>query len=667
MAIPKSSSSTAHRSAITTASASYNSPGTQIGQRGLWVRLYHYLKGIAIAAALVIPAASIQTFVILDLKLPQGSHLQWDILLMPIVVITTFGLLLGHIKILSLRIQQSSEKFRAVADVAKEFIYLRSLEGEYEYVSPACLELCGYTADKFYNQPSFMDQLIHPNDRSRWKNHVHNANHAGSPETLDIRLISRQGKVVWISHFCTPVFNRQGKQIAVRSSNVDITERKAFEKRIEHMAYFDPLSDLPNRRSLERTIERYISLNQDEYRPFALFFLDLDRFKYINDSHGHFLGDKLLQQIAQRLLDNAAGAEVTRFGGDEFIIVADNISSPERAIEYAEQIIDTLEDHFIIDDHELYLTGSIGIAFYPRDGTSVNELIKNADAAMYQSKAQTQHKIYLFSPDLTQKATDFLSIEGRIRKALEQQEFELYYQPKVSLTDGAIVGLEALARWIHPERGVIPPDQFIPVAEETGLILPLGQQLIIQAVTQVATWEQQGLSVPVAINISGQQFLDTKFCEFFEQQIEQSGCNPRLLQIEITEQVFLRDLETTITKLERIKEFGISVAIDDFGTGYSSLRYIKMLPIDTIKVDRSFILGAAEDAKDMAVLQAIASLCEGLEMEMVAEGIETIAHQQLVQGVGCKVAQGFLFYHPMPALQITDLLPGNIRQQNRSQ
>lgn len=630
-----------------------------IRRQGPRTRLYYYLRGIAIAAALIIPAASVQTFFILGNHLLLEGHLQWHLLFMPVIVVSTFGLLLGHIKILSLRIQQSSEKFRSVADVAKEFIYLRSLEGEYEYASPACLELCGYGPEEFYRQPGFMDQLIHPEDRSRWLNHVHHANHAGTPETLDVRLISRQGKTVWISHFCNPVFDQQGKQIAVRSSNVDITERKAFEERIEHMAYFDPLSNLPNRRSLERTIEQHISRNQGDCRPFALFFLDLDRFKYINDSHGHFLGDKLLQKIAQRLLDNADGAQVTRFGGDEFIIVADDISSPDRAMEYAEHIIEILENHFIVEGHELYLTGSIGIAFYPKDGTSVNELIKNADAAMYQSKAQTQHKIYFFSPDLTQKATDFLSIEGSIRKALEQHEFELYYQPKVNLTDGSIVGLEALARWIHPDKGVIPPDHFIPVAEETGLILPLGQQLITQAVTQLAAWEQLGFSIPMAVNISGQQFLDTKFCDFLEQQIEQAKCSPRLMQIEITEQVFLRDLETTVRKLERIKEHGISVAIDDFGTGYSSLRYIKMLPIDTIKVDRSFILGAAEDVKDMAVLQAIASLCEGLKLEMVAEGVETLAHQQLVQEVGCTVVQGFLFYRPMPAAQITELLSGN--------
>jgi diguanylate cyclase (GGDEF)-like protein/PAS domain S-box-containing protein len=615
-----------------------------------------YLKGIALAALVVLPVATIQMFVVVGIKLFENGHINSHFFTGPLIVITGLGLLLGRVFHLRHKVKKSSEKFRSVADVAQEFIYLRTLDGHYDYVSPSCMELCGYPADTFYSNPNFMDKLIHPSDRLRWKNHIHHINNAGAPETLDIRLVSKGGDVVWISHLCIPVFNNENQQTGVRSSNLNITERKAFEERIEHLAYYDSLCDLPNRRSLEQMIDQNIERCKNSGQKFALLFLDLDRFKYINDSHGHFFGDKLLRIISRRLVECAKQGKVTRFGGDEFVIIANHITNPEQAITYAEEIISTIEEQFIVDGLELYLSGSIGIAFYPQDGISTDELIKNADAAMYHSKAEKQDKVYFFQPHLTRKASSFISIEGRIRKALEQSEFELYYQPKVSLPDQRIIGLEALARWIHPDEGVIPPDQFIPVAEETGLILPLGEQLMTRAFQDMKGWEQEGIEIPVAVNISGRQFMDSKFCDTMERLLASSQCKSRLLEIEITEQVFMRDLDITVSKLERIKKHGISVAVDDFGTGYSSLKYIKMLPVDVIKIDRSFIWGATEDPKDFAILKAIGSLCQGLSLKMVAEGIENETHQQLVQDIGCDIAQGFLFHKPLPISEVTDIL-----------
>lgn len=615
-----------------------------------------YLQGIVLAAAIVIPPASFQMFYVVGLKLFIDGHFNIQLLTVPSIVITGFGLLLGRVMHLTYKVKKSSEKFRSVADVAQEFIYLRGLDGQYDYVSPSCSDLCGYSADTFYNNPNFMDKLIHPADRERWRNHVHHINNAGTPENLDIRLISKSGDPVWISHICIPVYNEQGQQIGVRSSNLNISERKAFEARIERLAYYDTLSGLPNRRSLENMIDDNIVRCQDSAQVFALLFLDLDRFKYINDSYGHFFGDKLLRIIAERLLACTKEGQVTRFGGDEFVIMANHITNPEQAVSYAEEIIRTIEEQFVVDGLELYLSGSIGIAFYPQDGASTDELIKNADAAMYHSKAEKQSKIYFFQPHLTQKASSFISTEGRLRKALEQEEFELYYQPKVSLDNNSIVGLEALARWIHPEQGIIPPDQFIPVAEETGLILPLGEQLLARALQDMKNWAQEGIDIPVAVNISGRQFMDEKFCDTVEQMLARSQCQARLLEVEITEQVFMRDLDITVSKLERLKSHGISVAVDDFGTGYSSLKYIKMLPVDVIKIDRSFIWGATEDPKDLAILKAIGSLCQGLDLMMVAEGIENEVQRKLVEEIGCNVVQGFLFYRPLPVQEISEIL-----------
>ncbi|MFV1997478.1 MAG: putative bifunctional diguanylate cyclase/phosphodiesterase [Acidiferrobacterales bacterium] len=615
-----------------------------------------YLKAAVIAALIIIPAGSIQVLGVLGYRLHEGDQFQARLLIIPIVVIAILGLLLGRVFYLGQKLRENSDKFRAVADVAEEFIYLRSVEGQYEYVSPSCNTLCGYRPEEFYAKPNLMDELVHPDDREHWLHHVRHINHAGAPESLDIRLIAKDGSTVWVSHFCSPVFDSNGQQTGVRSANVDITQRKAFEDRIEHMAYIDPLSDLPNRRSLERAIKQDIEVCRNKKSSFAVMFLDLDRFKYINDSYGHYLGDKLLRLIAKRLVTQAGNSLVTRFGGDEFVILAHDIPDAGQAIEFAEAIIDAIEEPFTVDDHVLYLTGSIGISFYPQDGTTTDELVKHADAAMYQSKLGRQDKVNLFSADLTRQAEAFVSIESDIRRALDAREFELYYQPKVRLHDGCIVGLEALARWNHPEKGLVAPDQFIPNAEETGLILPLGEQLLEQILGQMKAWQERGIQVPVAINISGRQFLDSRFCETAEEQILQSGVDPALIELEITEQVFLSDLDKTVIKLLRLKKHGIRIAIDDFGTGYSSLKYIKKLPVNIIKIDRSFVWGAVDDAKDVAILEAIASLCQGLSLTMVAEGIETEKHRQLIAAIGCEFAQGYLFYRPLPVNEIDQLL-----------
>ena len=621
-----------------------------------------YLKGGLLAALLIVPAFAIQIIGILDQNIYDENGFHAQLLIIPLVLITALGLVLGRVLQLGQQVRHNSDKFRAVADVAEDFIYLRSVEGEYEYVSPSCERLLGYRAEDFYKKPNLMNDLVHPDDRDRWLQHVDNVNHAGVAETLDIRLLGKNGRQVWVSHVCSPVYEKDGQQIGVRSTNVDITQRKAFEDRIEHMAYYDPLCDLPNRRSLERTIRQYIDSGTRQKSVFAVLFLDLDRFKNINDSYGHFFGDKLLRILAKRLVTHARDSMVTRFGGDEFVILAHHVTDNDQAIRFAEELIDAVEEPFRVEEHELYLTGSIGIAFYPQDGTTPDELVKHADAAMYRSKHGRQEKIKLFAPDMIKQAAAFVSTENSIRRGLEHREFEIYYQPKVRIADGAVVGLEALARWNHPETGLLLPARFISVAEETGLILPLGQQLVEQILGDLTRWANRGLAVPVAINVSGRQFLDSKFCDTTEAQILASGVDSALIELEITEQVFMSDLEATVTKLVRLKRHGIRVTIDDFGTGYSSLKYIKTLPIDTIKIDRHFVWGALDDSKDMAVLQAMVSLCAGLELNMVAEGIETESHRQLLVDIGCDVAQGFLFHKPMAVDDVDRVLERHFKK-----
>lgn len=605
-----------------------------------------YVRSLLAVSAVISVAVLVQVFYIYGEFHPR-------FIIVPSAVTLIVGLLVGRLAVLRKRLRQKTEAFRAIVDIAQEFTYLRTVDGRYEYVSPSCERLTGYPPEAFYETDNLMDYLIHPEDRHRWTDHIHHINSRGKPESFDIRLLNKQGETVWITHICAPVFDEKGRQTGVRSTNLDITQRKRDQFRIERLAHYDPLTDLPNRRLLEQNIRERVEAEE----RFAVLFLDLSRFKNINDSLGHSLGDRLLQKIARRL-DDLCPEEVLlcRFGGDEFVMVHGGLTGNEAARQFAGGVLDAIEQPVMLGSNELHISGTIGIAFCPEDGTDTETLVRNADAAMYRAKRSGRNRISEYHATYSAEAAHFVSTESDIYRALRENEFLPHYQAKVDLESGAIVGLEALARWQHPTQGLVAPGQFIGVAEETGQIAELGEQILSRVLEDMAGWRRLGLDLPVAINISPRQFSDNEFWQHFKREVEAAAAPPRSIELEITEQVFLGDVDSTAERLGKLRADGFQIALDDFGTGYSSFDYLRRLPISTIKLDRAFVSDLERERLSQAILRALVGLCSDLGLTLIPEGIETETQRSILLDFGCRIGQGFLFHRPQPADEIETVM-----------
>ncbi len=609
-----------------------------------------YLLNILLVMLAICPVVLMQAYRFFDEFHPT-------FFIAPTIISIIIGSLLSRSALLKCELQTKTEQFRAIADLAQEFTYLRHIDGRYEYVSPSCFDFTGHDQQAFYDTPNLMDQLIHPDDLERWQHHIHCINAHGSAEAFDLRLLLTQDRIVWINHICIPIVDDKGKQIGVRSTNLDITERKQNEARIERMAYFDMLTNLPNRRSLQRYLNELIDTGIKHNLDFPVLFLDLDRFKNINDSFGHQFGDRLLCIIARRI-EKASGDEslICRFGGDEFVVVLDHAISNEDAELFATELLRVIEVPLELDGIELHVSASVGIAFYPGDGEDASTLIRNADVAMYKTKREGSGNIRIYSEDDSKEATHFVTTETKIHRGLQQQEFIVYYQPKVDMISGQIVAMEALARWMHPAQGLLSPAHFIDVAEETGQIKILGQQVRQQVMVDLARWQQQGVALPVAINVSAREFADIKFASSVIALLTEHDVSPTLLELEVTEQIFLGDINTARERLAQMRESGMSIALDDFGTGFSSFSYLRQLPIDTLKIDRSFICNIDTDRTENAIIRALVGMCNELQLKMVIEGIETPGQAEALLTLGCNIAQGYHYYYPMPVAELDKLL-----------
>ncbi|MDA0191014.1 MAG: EAL domain-containing protein, partial [Proteobacteria bacterium] len=431
----------------------------------------------------------------------------------------------------------------------------------------------------------------------------------------------------------------------------DISERKRAEERIRHMAEHDALTGLPNRVLLGDRLSQAIAAAQRERRVMALIFLDLDRFKNINDSLGHQIGDRLLQAVAGRIVGTLRGSDtVSRPGGDEFILLLPEIAHPDAAARIAEKLIEALARPCVIDGHELAVTASLGISIYPEDGEDAETLIRNADTAMYHSKESGRNVYHFFRPEMNARVFERMSLEHSLRRALERSEFRLHYQPQIDIATRRLIGMEALVRWQSPELGLVSPARFIPVAEDSGLILPLGAWVLGEACRQARAWQVAGLpALPVAVNISALQFRQPNFVGVVEQVLAQSGLAPECLELELTESIMMHAAERNIEVLDTLRRMGVKVAIDDFGTGYSSLAYLKRLPIDKLKIDQAFVRDIATDADDAAIIAAIIGLAHNLKLRVIAEGVESEAQLEFLRHGGCQEVQGYLFSPPLPA------------------
>ncbi len=428
-----------------------------------------------------------------------------------------------------------------------------------------------------------------------------------------------------------------------------------------HLAYHDVLTELPNRMLLQDRLSQAIELARRQGRQLALMFLDLDRFKHINDSLGHAVGDRLLQLVAKCLLTCVRHSDtVSRAGGDEFVLLLNCIERPEAASSAAQKILAALARPHSIDGHDLHITVSIGISIYPDDGPDVATLMKNADIAMYHAKENGRNNYAFFKQEMNTRAVQRQAIEASLRRALERQEFVLHYQPKINLQSGAMVGVEALIRWQHPQQGLLPPSQFVPVAEECGLILPIGRWVLHEACRQTQAWQLAGLApFTVAVNTSALEFRAEDFLENIRTTLAKTGLDPRYLELELTESVLMRNAAATDSVLHGLAELGINLAIDDFGTGYSSLSYLRQFPIHTLKIDQSFVNRMSSDADDATIVTAMISLGQSLKKRVIAEGVETKEQYAFLLAQRCDEGQGFYFGHPVAAEDTTAFLQMN--------
>jgi diguanylate cyclase (GGDEF)-like protein len=430
---------------------------------------------------------------------------------------------------------------------------------------------------------------------------------------------------------------------------------------MEHLARHDPLTTLPNRTMLKEGFNEAMIQAREKNKMLAVLFVDLDRFKFINDTLGHVIGDELLKQIANRMRVIIRKEDIiARIGGDEFLILLHDRNEINDAVKVAQNILTVLEPALRVDGNEIHITGSIGISFYPHDGKTTESLLKNADTAMYRAKQQGKNSYELYSPVLNEKALERLMLENNLQHALPQKELIVYYQPQIELATNKIVGVEALVRWKHKELGMISPGDFIPIAEETGLIIPISKWILQESCEQIKKWSNQGFSnLSVGVNFSVQSFKQKNWVSMILDVVKEVGIDPHSLDLEITENGLMQNTQQTIKSLDHLRSYGITFSIDDFGTGFSSLSYLNRFPIDTLKIDQSFMRYVTTDSDDAAIITAIVAMAHKLDIKVIAEGVESQEHVNFIRSIGCDIAQGYFFSLPLPAEEMTKLLQSN--------
>lgn len=553
--------------------------------------------------------------------------------------------------------EREKEKLSNALDQSGSSVMLTDADYRIEYVNWQFCRISGFSPDEVLGK--HVDFLSAGRTSPEIRRHLSSTLRQGKSWHGELLCRRKNGELFWNSLSVSPVASDQGKITGLVAVGEDLTEQRETDRKIQQLAFFDPITGLGNRQFLLDNLDEFFAEAEASGfdRQTVLVFIDLDDFKRVNDSLGHEMGDRLIKTAAHRLKVVVSDSDVlVRLGGDEFAILH-RTGSRDKLNEWLDQLCYQFNRTVKLGPHTINAFASIGVAFLPQDATDTTEALRNAELAMYRAKQQTGSTCHFFSEELNQQAQKRLDLEVRLRKAMQQDQLELYYQPKVCLKNNRIVGVEALIRWNDPERGLIPPLEFIPFAEETGLILPISHWVLETACRQIVSWQAAGQRpIKMALNLSARQFQDPGFVSQVETILQQTGVDPKWIELEITESMLMENMRDMLPVLHELKALGVSLAIDDFGTGYSSLAYLKEMPIDVLKVDRAFVKDLPHGRNDCAITRTIIVLAQQLDLSVVAEGIELVEQANFLTESGCDIGQGFLYSRPLPLKALEEKL-----------
>jgi diguanylate cyclase (GGDEF)-like protein/PAS domain S-box-containing protein len=560
-------------------------------------------------------------------------------------------------------LRRSDERMRMAVEAARIGFWDWDVIKDKQIWSDVCKELLGLRPESAANLQVLMNS-VHPDDRKMIGDGFQAAIKEKREYGLEFRVIWPDGSVHWQAAKGRAFYDGSGRAIRMSGIAMDITASKVAEEQIQYLAYYDALTGLPNRTLLQDRLARALAVARRQKHKLAILFFDLDRFKDINDSLGHSVGDLLLQEVAERLKKWAREQDtVARLGGDEFLLLLTHVKDVPDAAVAAERLMDAITTEFVIQGHIFNVSCSVGISIFPEHGADPETLIKNADAAMYSAKDNGCDNFRFFTADMNAQILERLTLENRLRLALEKKQLFLVYQPQVDIASGRITGLEALLRWEHPELGLVPPDKFIGIAENSGLILPIGEWVLRTACSQARAWQDQGLPpVTIAVNISVVQFRQDGFCALIRKVLDETGLAPQYLELELTESLLLANADLMLSVVQELKAMGVTLAIDDFGTGYSSFSYLRQFRVSKLKIDRVFVRDVALNSDDAAIAAAIISMAKSLHLKVIAEGVENEAQMSFLRGHQCDEIQGYYFSKPLAFDKVADKLRSNLAE-----